>query len=186
VLDRTVIIYASDNGFLWGEHRLGGKIWPYEESIHVPLVVRVPWSGVRGLRDRHLVLNIDLASTIAELAGVKPGLPQDGRSFVPLLRRRSVAWRHEFIVEHLGASQLRRSGPSPFRALRTERYLYVEYLNGWRELYDLRLDRWELRNVADAGAHAKTRAALHRRLLELARRPPRRAPSIYRRLPPLR
>jgi arylsulfatase A-like enzyme len=50
VLDRTIIIYASDNGFLWGEHRLGGKIWPYEESIRVPLVVRVP-GAARGARE---------------------------------------------------------------------------------------------------------------------------------------
>jgi arylsulfatase A-like enzyme len=175
LLDKTVIIYASDNGFLWGEHRLGGKIWPYEESIHVPLVVRVPWSGVRGLRDRHLVLNIDLASTIAELAGVKPGLPQDGRSFVPLLRRQNVPWRHEFIVEYLGASQLRRSGPPPFRALRTERYLYVEYLNGWRELYDLRRDPWELQNAVDDPGYAMIRNTLHARLLALMRKPPLRA-----------
>src|SRR6185437_5662713 len=42
-LDHTVILYTSDNGFLWGEHRLGGKVWPYEESTHVPLIVRVPW-----------------------------------------------------------------------------------------------------------------------------------------------
>ena len=82
----TIIVYASDNGFLWGEHRLGGKIWPYEESIRVPLVIRVPWRSAWGRTDTHMVLNIDFASTIAELAGVKPGLPQDGRSLVPLLR----------------------------------------------------------------------------------------------------
>jgi N-acetylglucosamine-6-sulfatase len=86
LLDRTVIVYASDNGFLWGEHRLGGKIWPYEESIRVPLVVRVPWRNVWGTKDRHMVLNIDFASTIAALAGVRPRLKQDGRSIVPLLR----------------------------------------------------------------------------------------------------
>ena len=58
VLDRTVVLYVSDNGFLWGEHRLGGKIWPYEESIRVPLVVRVPWKSAWGthrqpLRPQH-------------------------------------------------------------------------------------------------------------------------------------
>src|SRR4029453_920480 len=61
VLDRTVIVYLSDNGFLWGGHRLGGKIWPYEESIHVPLVVRTPWRDGDGGIDRHMTLNVDLA-----------------------------------------------------------------------------------------------------------------------------
>ena len=89
VLDHTIIVFASDNGFLWGEHRLGGKIWPYEESIRVPLVIRVPWQDGGPRKDAHLVLNLDFASTIAQLAGVTPGLPQKGRSLVPLLHGRS-------------------------------------------------------------------------------------------------
>ena len=148
VLDNTIIVYASDNGFMWGEHRLGGKIWPYEESIRVPLVVRVPWQSAWGRTDSHMVLNIDFASTIAELAGVKPALPQDGRSLVPLLRGQSVPWRHDFVVEYLGESMYSDGGPPPFQALRSKRWLYVEYRNGWRELYDLRRDPYELRNLA--------------------------------------
>ena len=117
LLDRTVILYASDNGFLWGEHRLGGKVWPYEESIRVPLVVRTPWQGVWGRTDNHLVLNIDLASTIAELAGChRPALPQDGRSLIPLLHGEDPPWRSAFVVEYLGRSLLGRSGPPPYRA----------------------------------------------------------------------
>jgi len=116
VLDNTIIIYASDNGFLWGEHRLGGKIWPYEESIRVPLTIRVPWRSAWGRTDDHLVLNIDFASTIAELARVKPRLRQDGRSIVPLLRGESPRWRNDFIVEYLGTSQFEDGGPPPFKA----------------------------------------------------------------------
>ncbi len=169
VLDRTVVVFASDNGFLWGEHRLGGKIWPYEESIRVPLVVRVPWRGAWGRTDDHMVLNIDLASTISELAGVRPRLPQDGRSLVPLLRGESPAWRKDFVAEYLGASQYQDGGPPPFRALRTTRWLYVEYLNGWRELYDLRHDPYELRNSARDPAYAALRQRLARRLHILSR-----------------
>jgi arylsulfatase A-like enzyme len=174
VLDRTVIIYMSDNGFLWGEHRLGGKIWPYEESIRVPLVVRVPW--LRSARtDRHMVLNIDLASTIAELARVKPQLPQDGRSIAPLLHGQAVTnWRTQFEVEYLGASQYQDGGPPPFRALRTSRWLYVQYLNGWRELYDLQRDRFELRNLARDHGTARLQAELRRRLDLLASARPTR------------
>lgn len=168
VLDRTVIVYASDNGFIWGEHRLGGKIWPYEESIRVPLVVRVPWQSAWGRSDDHIVLNIDFASTIAELAGVQPRLAQDGRSFVPLLRGASPNWRRDFVVEYLGGSQYLDGGPPPFQALRTTRWLYVEYLNGWRELYDLRRDPYELRNAARDPANAAVRARLARRLTVLS------------------
>jgi N-acetylglucosamine-6-sulfatase len=169
VLDRTIIVYASDNGFLWGEHRLGGKIWPYEESIRVPLVVRVPWRNVWGTNDRHIVLNIDFASTIAALAGVRPRLEQDGRSIVPLLRGHSPKWRKDFLVEYLGASVFYDGGPPPFRALRTTRWLYVEYLNGWRELYDLRRDPYELGNLAREAGHAAVKARLARRLQALSR-----------------
>jgi arylsulfatase A-like enzyme len=176
VLDRTVILYTSDNGFLWGEHRLGGKAWPYEESIRVPLVVRAPWVPPPGRVDRRLALNIDLASTIAELAGVRPGLPQDGRSLVPLLRGKRLRWRKDFVVEYLGRSLLRQSGPPPYRALRTLRYLYVEYENGWRELYDLAGDPWELWNQADNPRYARIRLLLAKRLHTLYDRPVRAGP----------
>jgi N-acetylglucosamine-6-sulfatase len=169
VLGKTIVVFASDNGFLWGEHRLGGKIWPYEESIRVPLVIRVPWRSAWGRTDSHVVLNIDFASTIAELAGVEPGLPQDGRSLVPLLRGRSPAWRRDFVVEYLGASELYDGGPPPFQALRSTRRLYVEYKNGWRELYDLRHDPYELRNLAGGRDVAALERSLSGRLRRLAR-----------------
>ncbi len=168
VLERTVVLYASDNGFLWGEHRLGGKIWPYEESIRVPLVIRVPWKSAWGTTSDPYVLNIDYASTLAELAGVKPRLPQDGRSLVPLLKGRAPPWRESFVVEYLGASQYYDGGPPPFRALRTTRWLYVEYLNGWRELYDLRVDPYEVRNRARDPATAAIRNRLNQRLAALS------------------
>ena len=168
VLDNTIVIYASDNGFLWGEHRLGGKIWPYEESIRVPLMIRVPWQSAWGRTDDHLVLNIDFASTIAALAGVEPRLRQDGRSLVPLLHGKSPVWRRDFIVEYLGASQFESGGPPPFQGLRNSGWLYVEYRNGWRELYDLRRDPYELRNVADDRRFAAVTRRLAQRLHTLA------------------
>lgn len=168
-LRNTVVVFASDNGFLWGEHRLGGKIWPYEESIRVPLVVRVPWQR-RATVDDHLVLNIDFASTLAELAGVKPRLRQDGRSFVPFLRGRSPRWRHDFVVEYLGASQLYVGGPPPFQALRSRRWVWIEYENGWRELYDLRSDPYELQNLAGMPGRKPLEVRLTHRLDRLVAR----------------
>ena len=173
LLQRTVIVYLSDNGFLWGEHRLGGKIWPYEESIHLPLVIRTPWQAGDGSVDRHLALNVDIAPTIAALAGVRPGLPQDGRSLTPFLRGEDPPWRVDGLVETRGPGPPRRGGPPPFRAVRTRRYLYVAYDNGWRELYDMRRDPWQLENVADTPRYAPRQAALARRLATLALAPPR-------------
>jgi arylsulfatase A-like enzyme len=169
VLDNTIVVFMSDNGFLWGEHRLGGKLWPYEESIRVPLVIRVPWLHTARI-DRHLVLNIDLASTFSQLAGVQPGLPQDGKSLVPFLHGQSPTWRDEFMEEYLGASALGDGGPAPFQALRTKRWMYVAYRNGWRELYDLRSDPYELSNRANMPAYAAVQSQLAARLDALAQR----------------
>ena len=170
-LDNTVIFYTSDNGFLWGEHRLGGKIWPYEESTHVPLVVRTPWATGAAVNNEP-ILNIDLAPTISAFAGIDPPKREDGVSFVPFLRGRTIrSWRKAFLVEYLGGSQLKVGGPPPYYAIHTRRYLYVEYMNGWRELYDLRKDPWELDNVAQSRRYAQIRASLHHELLKLEASP---------------
>jgi arylsulfatase A-like enzyme len=146
-LNRTVILYTSDNGFLWGEHRLGGKVWPYQESTHVPLIVRTPWTTTPQ-RNNQPVLNIDLAPTIGALTGVTPELPQDGRSFVPFLHGQQAPWRHAFLEEYLGKDLLHDGGPPPYAAVQSRRNLYVEFKNGWRELYNLKRDPWELNNIA--------------------------------------
>jgi arylsulfatase A-like enzyme len=170
-LNRTVILYTSDNGFLWGEHRLGGKVWPYEESTHVPLIVRTPWT-TSARRNNQPVLNIDLAPTISALAGIRPGLPEDGRSFVPFLHGASPAWRHAFLVEYLGKDLLRKGGPPPYTAVQTRRHLYVAFKNGWRELYNLRRDPWELNNIAGNPRTKPLQATLAQTLQRLQTAPP--------------
>jgi N-acetylglucosamine-6-sulfatase len=153
-----VIVYTSDNGFLWGEHRRRGKIQFYEESIRVPLLVRAPGVEEPGRSDPSFALNIDLASTPSEFAGVRPALAQDGRSLVPLLRGRPAGWRTDFLVEFLGDL------PPPFEAVRTDGYVYAEYRNGWRELYDLSRDPNQLENVAGAPEFAAIRREMAGRL----------------------
>ena len=159
LLDDSVVVFTSDNGFLLGEHRLTDKIWPYEESIRVPLVVRVPWASDATV-DRHLVTNADLASTFTDLAGTRPGLPQDGRSLVPLLHGRDPPWPSGILVEYLARPAFNRAGIPPFEAVRTQRHLYVEYANGWRELYDLQRDPFELDNLAGERSTAALRTRL--------------------------
>ena len=170
-LNRTVIIYTSDNGFLWGEHRLGGKVWPYQESTHVPMIVRAPWTTTP-TRNNEPVLNIDLAPTISALAGIKPGLPEDGRSLVPFLEGQPTSWRHAFLVEFLGKDMLHKGGPPPYTAVQTRRNLYVQYRNGWRELYDLRRDPWEMRNIAGDPRTKALQATLSQALQRLYTAPP--------------
>ncbi len=157
-LDHTVIVYTSDNGFLWGEHRLGGKIWPYQESTHVPLIVRAPWT-THATTNSESVLNVDLAPTISAIAGVTPGLPEDGHNFLPMLHGSVIPWRKSFLVEFLGKSKLP-NGPPPYIAVQSKQFLYVDYFNGWRELYNLQRDPWELDNVAESPAYQATDKAL--------------------------
>jgi N-acetylglucosamine-6-sulfatase len=175
MLDDTVIAFVSDNGMLLGEHRIAGKLWPYEESIRVPLVIRSPWIG-RAVVDDRLALNIDLAPTFAALAGVRPASPVDGSSLAPLLRGEpeTTPWRTAFEVEYLG-SQHPSGSPPDYRAVRTRRYLFVRYANGWRELYDVRADPNELENLATDPATLGLRRSLGALLDRLDEAPARDA-----------
>jgi N-acetylglucosamine-6-sulfatase len=143
-LDDALVIFTSDNGLLWGEHRWLKKEVPYEEAIRVPLVVRADAIVGEGVRtDDHLVANIDLAPTIADVAGVElPGA--EGESLVPLLTGTAEGWRSALLIEHM-----RGANPIPtYCAVRTERYLFASYDTGERELYDLNADPYELRNLS--------------------------------------
>ena len=178
-LDNTYLFFTSDNGYHLGQHRfLNGKFQVYEEDIRVPLIVRGP--GVRrGAARGHLVLNIDFAPTIAELAGIHPGHSVDGRSLVPLFGRAQSGngsgredppalrhWRQDFMVEIYRRLPPLGNGDE-IRALRTRHAVYVEYASGARELYDLRADPYQLENVHNAASPRRLRR-LSQRLAELA------------------
>ena len=166
-LSNTLIVYTTDNGISWGEHRWVKKEVPYEESIRVPLIVRYDPVIHAPRTDSHLVLNIDFAPTIADVTGA--GTPKDdGRSFLPLLRSADVPWRHDFLLEHMRGT----NDVPTFCGVRTEHDVYVRYATGEQELYDLRRDPYELTNVADDPAMAGTLEALKRRLAELCDPPP--------------
>jgi N-acetylglucosamine-6-sulfatase len=136
LLDRTYIIFTSDNGFQLGEHRLRGKSVPYEESIKVPLLVRGP-RAVPGTLVDLPTLNVDLAPTIAALANIETPSFVDGRSLVPLLVGRTPSvWRRAVLFE-----SWERFGF--FTGIRSANYKYVEWYTGERELYDLRTDPFE-------------------------------------------
>ena len=162
-LDDTLIVFTSDNGFFFGEHRVPyGKVMVYEPSIRVPLIMRGP--GVpAGQRRRQLVTNADLAPTILEAAGAEPaGRVPDGRSLFPLLRDRGLEWGRELLVE--GAPGILAVA---YAALRNNRFVYAEHDNGERELYDLRSDPAQLDNVVGEPGYAAIEARLAERLAAL-------------------
>jgi N-acetylglucosamine-6-sulfatase len=160
-LDETLIVFTSDNGFFHGEHRVPqGKVLLYEPSIRVPMILRGP--GVpKGIRLAQPVANIDLAPTIVDAARAQPGRVLDGRSLLSLLRRPAVHWGRDLLfVRGPGGAQT-------FSAIRTPGYMYAEYGNGEKELYDLTRDPDELTSLHADPAHARLREELSRRLADL-------------------
>lgn len=138
-LDNTYVFFATDNGYIMGEHRIDAKGAPYEEATRTPFVVRGP--GVaQGANSPALVGLIDLPPTLCELAGASTeGF--DGRSLLPVLGGTVPAtWRKHLFVEHFPGHR--------FQMLRSDRYVYVEYPGtGERELYDMSNDAAQLRSL---------------------------------------
>jgi N-acetylglucosamine-6-sulfatase len=176
VAENTVIVFTSDNGYHLGEHRLRpGKQTAFDTDIRVPLIVTGP--GVRaGATVTQPAENIDLRATFGDIAGaVMPG-DVDGRSLRPLLRGESPAdWRSTALIEHHGPDLDRtdpdypptNSGnPATYSALRTTRYTYIEYRNGFREYYDHARDPHQLHNLA-ARLPSATIARLHRQVVAM-------------------
>ena len=200
-LDRTFLVFTSDNGYHLGQHRMPeGKDTYFEEDIRVPLYVRGP-GVLAGQARGEMVVNADLAATFAELAGLTPPAQNDGRSWASLLRGETPAWRRGVLLEHWGAATgerargrgARRAEEStlekpdgvdgadpkgrsrhanlrvpPFVGLRADRYTYVRYDDGERDLYDLVADPHQLQDIAGA-ASATLLASLDRWLDEMSR-----------------
>lgn len=179
-LANTYLMFTSDNGFHLGQHRLEpGKQTAFEEDIHTPLLVRGPGVAA-GRTDKSLVANIDIAPTVAALAGANAPAFVDGRSLVPLLRNQQPSWRKAMLVEHFpkssagraqdpdndGGTRAAANKPPTYHAVRTSKYTYVEYVTGERELYDLVKDPRQLTNIARSADPALLRE-LHQRLVAL-------------------
>jgi arylsulfatase A-like enzyme len=176
-LDTTAFLFTSDNGYMLGRHRLEGKAVFYEESIRVPLLLRVP--GLDGPRAVDaLALNNDLAPTLAEVAGTVPAMNVDGRSLLPLLRGTVPTWRKRFLIALPPAGPFSDPLPEvpPFFAVRTGddgevgRLAYAETTTEFgtpvtaRELYDLRADRFQVESRHRDAAYADRQRRLRQYL----------------------
>jgi len=164
--DKTVVIFTSDNGFVLGERGLADKWFMYEESIRVPLVVfdpRLPQPARNRTVDA-MTLNIDLAPTLLDLAGLRIPKEMQGRSLAPLLvrKRAPAGWRTEFFYEHHYDPKI----IPPSEGVRTERWAYMRWLNEnpvIEELYDLAADPLEEHDLAADPARAGTLSDLRSR-----------------------
>ena len=167
----TVVIYTSDNGYYLGEHGLGDKRSAYDESLRVPLIVRYPPLGdaARGLVRDEMVLNLDLAQTLLDFAGVPSPKEMQGRSWRPLLTSGTTGWRQSWFYEYFAEKQKNSRVPD-ITAVRTEDAKLINYVghDEWSELFDLKADPFETRNVIGDPAYKAVRDRLtaeHERLL---------------------
>jgi N-acetylglucosamine-6-sulfatase len=197
-LRNTYIIFTSDNGFFFGEHRLtGGKFLAYEPATHLPLLIRGP--GIKpGTTTGELAANIDIAPTILELAGVEPDKSIDGRSLVPFMRDPSLRSRRPLLFESFvetndveangqpggpvepgpaaraktrfkgGATASIVAPPKDYVGIRLGPYKYIEWPTREKELYDITKDPYELNNLARVPNFFPIRAFLHAELTRLA------------------
>lgn len=166
-LDKTVIIFTSDNGYFHGDHGLGDKRAAYEESLRIPMLVRYPKWIKPGTRFDADVLNVDIAPTMLEIAGAKAPAEMKGKSLVPVLRGKAKQVRQDFYAEYQQEQQFARI--PTWHAVRTREWKYVEYKGHpeWTELYNLKADPYELKNQINERSAAKTKAKLAARLIEL-------------------
>jgi arylsulfatase A-like enzyme len=155
--DNTVIIYTADHGSFYGEHGFGGKWLMHEESIRTPMIVcdpRLP-TARRGTTCDEMVLNLDVPATLLDLAGVPIPMHMQGRSLMPLVRGETPAWRSEWFYEN----HFRNAKEDPIAAsegIRTQNWKYIRYIDTdpmYEQLFDLRTDPREEKNLAADAAH---------------------------------
>ncbi len=171
--DNTVVLFTGDNGYYMGERGFAGKWSHFEESLRVPLIVRDPRAKKTaiGRVASDIALNIDIAATILDAAGVPAAVHAQGRSLRPLAtdRGRKPEPRTELFCEHLFEHE---SIPR-WQGIRGSRYKYARYLDAPAEdaewLHDLDTDPTELRNLATSDEHAEVLASMRARCDEQAR-----------------
>jgi len=162
----TLMIYMGDNGFTLGEHGLIDKRQMYEESMRVPLLATCPELFGPGKKIKEMILNIDIAPTVLELAGVKTPKTMDGRSFLPLLKNKEVKWRDAVFYEYYWEWNFPQT--PTVHGIRTERYKYMHYYGIWDvdELYDLQNDPNEMTNLINSPEHQELAKELKMRVFD--------------------
>lgn len=171
-LDHTLVVFIGDNGYFQGDRGLADKWYPYEESIRVPLLIRDPRlpAARRGLVVDQLALNIDVAPTLLSGAGQPVPPAMQGQNLSPLyLRATPPSWREEFFYEHPTITSMNRI-PSSVAVVRRD-WKYVEWPEfKYAQLFDLKADPDELRNLVDDESRARLLRTARARLADWQRR----------------
>jgi N-acetylglucosamine-6-sulfatase len=150
LLNDTLIVFMGDNGYMWGEHGLVDKRAMYEESMRVPMIVHCPSLFATGQRPAEMALNLDIAPTLLDAAGVRDIPKMHGRSLLPVLQGKASDWRKDFVYEY----EWERDYPytPTITGLRTEQHSFMLSQGLWDldELYDIRKDPKQLQNLLSA------------------------------------
>jgi arylsulfatase A-like enzyme len=169
-LDKTLILFLGDNGFFFGEHGLGAeRRFAYEEGIRTAFFVRYPKLLKAGTTLKEMVLSLDIAPTMIQLAGGKPGAHVQGRSLVPLMKGSAKKWRESFLAEYYNESAWPWIVGMSYKCVRTRNAKLIHWVHkeGVDELYDLERDPYEMRNLMRSRAAAPIRTKLQRELARL-------------------
>ena len=155
--DNTMIVYMGDNGFSFGEHGLIDKRHAYEESMRVPLLVWAPGMVKPNSVMEQIIMNVDLAPTFLDLAGIAKPKQMQGFSFAEILGGKNVTWQRDKVFYEYYWEAAFPQTPTTF-AIRTERYKYIYYNGIWdiNELYDLQADPYEMNNLIRDPAYQQT------------------------------
>jgi arylsulfatase A-like enzyme len=168
--DNSLVIFTSDNGYYFREHGLGDKRSAYEESIRVPLLMRLPGVIEAGTVSDELVINIDLAPTILDMVGMAVPTEMQGLSMRPLLEEEATPWRKGFLYEYwqLEEKGLARTIPTTL-AVRTATHKLITYPghDDWIELYDLTNDPYEVTNLVGDPESKKLKTEMQALLQQL-------------------
>jgi len=169
VLENTLVIFTTDNGYFHAEHGLADKWYPHEESIRVPLIVRDPRlpADKRGTTNANFTLNVDLAPTLLAAAGIAAPARMQGRDLAPLyLAATPPAWRTEFFYEHATIRNIHFIPSSQALVRKDLKYFFWPDFDH-EELFDLQTDPGETNNVVAAPAYAARLAEMRTRFTEL-------------------
>jgi N-acetylglucosamine-6-sulfatase len=166
-LDSTLIVYMGDNGFAFGEHGLIDKRTAYEESMRVPMLVRCPELFKGGRTVTEVIANIDIAPTCLAAAGLTSPAHYQGMNFLPVLEGKQTQWRNGLLYEYYWERNFPHT--PTMHALRGDRYKYIRYHGIWdlNELYDLREDPLESRNLINSPNHAAIVKEMSDRLFDI-------------------
>jgi arylsulfatase A-like enzyme len=156
----TVFVFSSDNGYYLGEHNLGDKRTAYDESLRIPMLLRYPRAAKAGRTEDRMVLNIDPAATFLDLAGLPVPAAMHGRSWKPLIEGKTeAAWRDSYFYCYF----YEKGFNAPLTtAVRTSEAKLIKYPghDEWTEVFDLKADPYEIKNLAQDPAYADLRKKL--------------------------